>query len=677
MGTVFRAEMVQNRPTGETFLLVLAEPMAMPGRTRLLSTHRPAFRDGPGPPMFPPPPTAPRMTDSTNSPTQPLIPLEILFGNPDRAMPRLSPDGSRLAFVASDEGVLNVWVGQAGAESFEPVTSDRDRGIRTYFWSHDGESILYLQDTGGDEDWHLFQVDLNTSQINDLTPFEHIQAQIIEYSKHHPKRLVLGLNRRDQRFHDAYLLDLSTGDMTLVAENPGNVVGWVADSELAVRGAMAARSDGGFDLRVRATAQSDWEVVLTWSAEENLNSQPVAFSGDGGTLFLLDSRQSNAARLVAHDLATGAEEVMAEDPTYDVSGVEIDPESHKIQLVAFARARVEWEVLDSALAHEMAVLARVEDGDFSILNRTNADDRWLVAFTRDEGPTAYYEVDRAEHEVRFLFYDRPSLTDFKLARMEPVTLTASDGLTIHGYLSLPPNRGSAPLPLVLNVHGGPWARDIWGYDPEAQWLANRGYACLQVNYRGSTGYGKAFINAGDREWGGKMHQDLVDAVQWAVREGIADPARVAIYGGSYGGYAALVGATFTPDLFACAVDIVGPSNLITFINSIPEYWSTYLEVLHQRVGHPEEDEDFLKSRSPLWRVDEIRVPMLIAQGANDPRVKQAESEQIVAAMSQKGIDHEYLLFEDEGHGFAKPENRLQFYRAAESFLARHLNGSNR
>jgi dipeptidyl aminopeptidase/acylaminoacyl peptidase len=615
------------------------------------------------------------MPDTSSKPTSSLIPLETLFGNPDQAMPRLSPDGTQLAYVAPAEGVLNVWVGPVGGERSEPVTSDRDRGIRTYFWAHDGESVLYLQDTGGDEDWHLFQANLTTNQTRDLTPFEHVQAQVIEYTKHHPTRMVLGLNRRDQRFHDAYLLDLTTGDMELIAENPGDVVGWVVDAELAVRGAMAARSDGGFDLRVRPTADSDWGVVLTWNANENLNSQPVAFSSDGDMLYLLDSRHSNTARLVALDLETGVETVLAEDSTYDVSAVEIDPDSREVQLVAFARARVEWQALDPFLARELAVLGRVDDGDFAIVNRTDADDRWLVAYTRDQGPTAYYELDRTRHEARFIFYDRPALAEYTLAKMEPVTFTASDGLTIHGYLTRPPGTGSDPLPLVLNVHGGPWARDVWGYDPEAQWLANRGYACLQVNYRGSTGYGKAFINAGDREWGGKMHQDLVDAVRWAVHEGIADPARVAIYGGSYGGYAALVGATFTPDLFACAVDIVGPSNLITFVKSIPEYWSTYLEVLHQRVGHPEEDEAFLMSRSPLSRVEDIRIPILIAQGANDPRVKQAESEQIVAAMRRNGIDHEYLLFEDEGHGFAKPENRLQFYRAAEAFLAQHLNGS--
>lgn len=617
------------------------------------------------------------MSDTRNDPAPSLIPLELLFGNPDRAMPRLSPDGTRLAFLAPDEGVLNVWVGPVGQERFQPATGDRDRGIRTYFWGHDGESILYLQDTGGDEDWHLFRVDLTTNHVSDLTPFEHVQAQVIEYTKHHPTRMVLGLNRRDQRYHDAYLLDLMTGDMQLIAENPGDVVGWVADAELAVRGAMAARTDGGFDLRVRPTAQSDWEVVLTWSADENLNSQPVAFSADGGTLYLLDSRHSDAARLVAYDLTSGVETVMAEDPVYDVSAVEIDPETREVQLVAFTRARVEWQALDPSMARELAVLARVDDGDFAIVNRTDADDRWLVAFTRDEGPTVYYELDRTRHEVRFLFYDRPALAGYTLAKMEPVTFTASDGLTIHGYLTRPPGEVKAPFPLVLNVHGGPWARDVWGYDAEVQWLANRGYACLQVNYRGSTGYGKTFINAGDREWGGKMHQDLVDAVHWAVDQGVADPARVAIYGGSYGGYAALVGATFTPDLFACAVDIVGPSNLITFIQSVPEYWSTYLEVLHQRVGHPENDKAFLMSRSPLSRVDEIRIPILIAQGANDPRVKQAESEQIVAAMRRKGIDYQYLLFEDEGHGFAKPENRLRFYRVAEAFLAQHLNGSDK
>jgi len=343
-------------------------------------------------------------------------------------------------------------------------------------------------------------------------------------------------------------------------------------------------------------------------------------------------------------------------------------------MVSFVKARVEHEVLDPSIEQDIEEITKLSSGDFGIYNRTDEDDVWLVGFTEDNQPFSYFAYERTKRQGTFLFSNRPALAKHTLSDMTPISFTARDGLTVHGYLHLPIGSKGKDLPLVLNVHGGPWHRDTWGYEPEGQWLANRGYAVLQINFRGSTGYGKEFLNAGDKEWGGKMHDDLVDAVQWAVDEGIADPARVAIYGGSYGGYAALAGATFTPDLFKCAVDIVGPSNLITFIETIPPYWSTYLTLLKQRVGDPETEADFLKSRSPLFSVDRIKIPMLIAQGANDPRVKQSESEQIVAAMRAKGIDYEYMLFPDEGHGFAKPENRLRFYAAAEQFLAKHLGG---
>jgi dipeptidyl aminopeptidase/acylaminoacyl peptidase len=331
-------------------------------------------------------------------------------------------------------------------------------------------------------------------------------------------------------------------------------------------------------------------------------------------------------------------------------------------------------VLDDNIREDFEVIAGLGHGDFAVASRDRADENWLVSFTADDGGASYYSYDRETRSGGHLFDARPDLAEYDLARMEPVSFTSRDGLTIEGYLTLPPGSSERPVPMVLDVHGGPWARDGWGYNPEAQWFANRGYACLQVNYRGSTGYGKKFLNAGNKEWGGRMHDDLGDAVGWAVENGVADAERVAIYGGSYGGYAALVGATFTPDLFRCAVDIVGPSSLITLITSIPPYWKPLLSTFYERVGNPETEREFLESRSPLFFADRIRIPMLIAQGANDPRVKQAESEQFVAAMKDKGIDYEYLLFEDEGHGFARPENRLKFYAAAERFLAKHLGG---
>ncbi len=618
------------------------------------------------------------MTDTQTSLPR-LIPREVLFGNPEKAQPRLSPDRKRLAYLAPLDGVLNVWVGPTdspvGSEDYRPITQDRLRGIRIYFWAEDNRHIVYLQDVGGNEDWRIHATDPETQETRDLTPFEEVQAQLLAKNKRFPDTLLVGLNRENPQVHDVYRLSVSSGDLELVAKNPGNVASWVADRDFRVRGAVAATPEGGFDLLFRETEEAGWRTLVSWGPEDALNSGPVGFSGDGERMYLLDSRDANAARLVTLDLGSGALEVLAGDERYDVGDVLVDPGTHEVQAVAIERARTEWTVLDESIRADFEAIEGLGRGDFAITSRDRADESWLVAFTADDRGTYYYSYDRAKREGAYLFDARPELSEYTLARMEPISFTARDGLEIEGYLTLPPGGTSpAQLPMVLDVHGGPWARDGWGYNPEAQWLANRGYACLQVNYRGSTGYGKQFLNAGNKQWGAAMHDDLVDAVNWAVGEGIADPERVAIHGGSYGGYAALVGATFTPDLFRCAVDVVGPSNLVTLIESIPPYWSTFLATFYERVGNPETEKEFLESRSPLFFVDRIQIPMLIAQGANDPRVKQAESEQIVAAMQEKGIDYEYLLFEDEGHGFARPENRLKFYAAAERFLARHLGG---
>ena len=610
----------------------------------------------------------------TQTSTPQLIPREVLFGNPERTQPRISPDATRLAYLSPVDGVLNVWVGSVGGDDFQPVTEDRERGIRLYFWAEDDRHILYLQDAGGDENWRLYSVDLEDGKTRDLTPFEGVQAQVVDKSKHFPDEILISINKRDARLHDAYRLRLSSGEMELVAENPGNVAGWVADAGFEVRGAVTAKPDGGFDLLVRETGSEDWTTAVNWGPEEGLSSGPVGFSGDGRRIYLRDSREANAARLVALDLATGDTDVLVEDTRYDVADVMVHPDTHEAQAAAVERARAEWTVLDDSIRDDFEAIRNLARGDFGVTSRDRADENWIVGFTADDGGASYYVYDREKKSGEHLLDARPDLAEYTLARMEPVSFTTRDGLKMEGYLMLPPGENQENLPMVLDVHGGPWARDGWGYDPEAQWFANRGYACLQVNYRGSTGYGKEFLNAGNKEWGAKMHDDLVDAVRWAVEEGVADPERVAIFGGSYGGYAALAGATFTPELFRCAVDIVGPSNLMTLINSIPPYWEPLKAIFTKRVGDPETEEEFLKSRSPLFSVDRIGIPMLIAQGANDPRVKQAESEQIVAAMKEKGIAHEYMLFEDEGHGFARPENRLKFYAAAEKFLAEHLGG---
>jgi dipeptidyl aminopeptidase/acylaminoacyl peptidase len=610
-----------------------------------------------------------------------LIPRQVLFGNPERISPRISPDGTQLAWIAPSDGVLNVWVAPANRGQREGidwsaarvVTDDTDRGIRMFAWAHDGRHLVYLQDTGGDENWRLHDVDLVTMQRRDLTPFDNVQTQLIAGERKFPTELLIGLNRDNPQLHDVYRLDLTTGELTKEVENPG-FVGWVADSQLVVRAGVAPQPDGSLVVMVRGSAGEDWRPLLSIDVEDMMTSELIAFSEDGASLLAVSSVRADTGRLVRLDLATGAADVLAEDPDSDVTGVRLHPDTREPQIVTFRKDRSEYRVLDPDVEADLTAIRALHPGDPSFAGTDDADATWLIGFTNDTGAVPYYSYDRETRTGQFLFEHQPELSRYELAAMEPFSFTSRDGLTVHGYATFPPGAGREGLPMVLNVHGGPWARDEWGFNPEAQWLANRGYLCVQVNFRGSTGYGKAFVNAGDREWGGRMHDDLVDAVAHVTGQGWADPARVAIYGGSYGGYAALVGAAFTPELFRCAVDIVGPSNLKTLIETIPPYWAPMISQFHRSVGDPAKDADFLWSRSPLSRADNISIPLLIAQGANDPRVKQAESEQIVAALKRAGIDHEYMLFPDEGHGFAKPENRLRFYTAAERFLAKHLGG---
>ena len=607
-----------------------------------------------------------------------LIPRRVLFGNPERVSPRISPNGSSLAWIAPHDGVLNVWTAPVGAggvdwDAAQVVTGDTDRGIRVFRWAHDGRHLLYLQDSGGDENWRLYDVDLATMARRDLTPFEGVQAQILATEKKYPTEVLVGLNRDNPALHDVYRLDLVTGELAKEVENPGFAL-WVADTDLVTRAGVEMLPDGDMVIQVRDRADGEWRPLLSLAAEDAMTSEPVAIGADGTTMLAISSAGADTGRLVRIDLGTAAAQVLAADPEADVSGVRLHPDTREPQLVSWLKERREYSVLDPSVAGDLAAIKALHHGDPDLVSRDNSDTLWLVAFTNDTGPVPFYLYDRRRREGRFLFDHQPELSRYELAPMEPFSYTARDGVVIHGYATFPPGAGRAGLPMVLNVHGGPWARDAWGFDPTAQWLANRGYLCVQVNFRGSTGYGKAFVNAGDKQWGAAMQDDLTDAVAYATGQGWADPARVAIFGGSYGGYAALAGVTFTPDLYRCAVDIVGPSNLKTLIETIPPYWQPQVALFHRRVGNPETDAEFLWSRSPLSRAAIIRTPLLIAQGANDPRVTQAESEQIVGALRAAGIDHEYMLFPDEGHGFAKPENRLRFYAAAERFLARHLGG---
>jgi dipeptidyl aminopeptidase/acylaminoacyl peptidase len=613
----------------------------------------------------------------------PLIPRSVLFGNPDRMAPSLSPDGTRLGFVAPDEGVLNVWVGPAdGSAAAAPVTHDRDRGIRDYLFCHDDRHLVYLQDTGGDEDWRLYLLDLDTREAALVTPEEKVQAQILAHNRWHPTTMLVGLNADNPQLHDLYRLDLATGALTKAESNPG-FLAWVVDTELRARAGITMRTDGGAVLvrRVEGSGAggsgddpTEWEPLLEVPPDDATTTDVVGIDRDGDTLWLTTSIEANATGLVRLDLRTGGWERVAGDDRYDIAAVWVEPETRTPQAVVYDEERTRIVALDHSLDADLERLRALGDGELGVDRRERSDTRWLVSLAVSDGPVRYYVYDRRSGETTYLFAHNDALDQYQLAPMEPFELTARDGLRVEGYLTFPPGLDRSNLPAVLNVHGGPWARDRWGYNPDAQWLANRGYLCVQVNFRGSTGYGKSFLGAGDKQWGRAMHDDLVDAVDHLVAAGLVDRERVAVMGGSYGGYAALAAAAFTPDVFRAAIDLVGPSNLLTLLASVPDYWEPMRAMLYQRVGHLEDDKDMLWERSPLSRVDDIRIPLLVAQGANDPRVKQAEAEQIVAALKDKGLPHEYLLFADEGHGLAKPANREVFYDAAERFLAEHLGG---
>jgi dipeptidyl aminopeptidase/acylaminoacyl peptidase len=601
-----------------------------------------------------------------------LIPREVLFGNPERTMPRLSPDGKLLAYLAPHEGVMNVWVRTVGRQDDRAVTRDRKRGIRFYQWQYDSRHILYFQDLDGDENFHVYQTRLEGEITRDLTPFQGIRAQEFFLDQKYPEQALVGLNLRDRRLFDIHRLDLRTGAVELDTQNPGDVSGWTTDNSFRVRIAQVTTPDGGTEIRQRDGPQSPWRTLLKWGPDESFGGVP-GFAPDNKSVYVISSVEANTSRLLR--LAPGGKpEVLAEDRQFDLGGWMRHPATRRLEAVRFIRERSEWQVLDPSVEADFEALAKVRDGDFSVVSRDLADKAWLVSYMVDDGPVVFYTFDRASRKATLLFTERPVLEKYQLAKMRPVSFSARDGMKLFGYLTLPVGVEPKTSPMVLLVHGGPWGRDVWGNNSLVQWLANRGYGVLQVNFRGSAGYGKDYLNAGDKEWGAKMHDDLIDAKRWALQNGYADPRKVAIMGGSYGGYATLAGLAFTPEEFACGVDIVGPSNLVTLLSTIPPYWVPMKAMFTKRVGSLETEEDFLRSRSPLFKASQITKPLLIGQGANDPRVKQAESDQIVKAMRDNGKPVEYLVFPDEGHGFARPENRLRFYAAAEAFLARYLGG---
>jgi len=602
--------------------------------------------------------------------TTPLIPREVLFGNPERADPQISPDGTQLGYLRPVDGVLNVWIRTLGKNDDRVVTEDKHRGIRNFLWQYDNQHILYTQDLGGDENWRLYQTDIATKQTKDLTPFDKVRVDVVAYGWKSPNTILVQMNKRDPKVFDVQRIDLTTGKIELDTENPGDVGGWQADNDLQIRGAQVQTADGGTIIRVRDDSKSPWRDLIKWSSDETFGGVN-GFSPDNKSLWVTTSLDVNAARLLEIDIATGKRKVITEDPQFDVRSTINNPKTNALEAVSYAKQRTEYVFVDPKIKADFEVLKSVRKGDIASISPNLDDTKWIVGFVSDDAPAYWYVYDRVTRKATPLFSSRPLLEKYKLSEMKPVEFEARDGMKLYGYLTTPAGMDAKNLPLVEFVHGGPWARDQWGFDRYAQWLSNRGYAVLQLNFRGSTGYGKQYVNAGDRQWAGTMHTDLLDGKDWVARQGIADPAKVCIMGGSYGGYATLAALAFSPDAFACGVDIVGPSNLNTLLKTIPPYWSTIVATFRKRMG---DSEEILSQQSPLFKADQIKVPLLIGQGANDPRVNKAESDQIVAAMRKNDKPVQYYVFPDEGHGFARPTNNMAFNAASEEFLAKYLGG---
>ncbi|WBY17854.1 S9 family peptidase [Erythrobacteraceae bacterium WH01K] len=613
----------------------------------------------------------------------PLIPRDVLFGNPTRAGGQISPDGQWLGWLAPQDGVLNVWIAPADdPDDARVLTKATDRPIRQYFFAPDSRSILYVQDKGGDENFLMYGVNIETGSETTLTDFENTRVQIVGASDRYKDKVLVGLNNRDPRFHDVHLLDLNTGALELVIQNDA-YAGFVADDNLDLRLALRPNAAGGMDFFRVENGKVEEEPFSSTDLADSLTTSPAGFTRDGQTLYWTDSRGRNTAALIAMDVESGETRVIAEDARADIGGTLRDQDTGEVQAYSVNYLKTEWTALDSDIGAALDWLDERLDGAFGINSRTDDDRKWLVWNDPLTAPTKVYLFDRDAETLTEFYTGRPDLEGAPLQPMQALEIESRDGLTLTSYLTLPPGTDTdadgvpeKPVPMVLLVHGGPWARDGYGYNSTHQWLANRGYAVLSTNFRGSTGFGKEFISAGDLEWGRKMHDDLLDAVQWAVDRGVTSRDKVAIMGGSYGGYATLAGLTFTPDEFACGVDIVGPSNLETLLSTIPPYWEPLIAQFHERMGNPNTREGLamLKERSPLYSAQNITKPLLIGQGANDPRVNQAESDQIVEAMKSNDIPVTYVLYPDEGHGFAKPENNIAFNAIAENFLATCLGG---
>jgi dipeptidyl aminopeptidase/acylaminoacyl peptidase len=613
----------------------------------------------------------------------PLIPRQALFGNPTKTGGQISPDGKWLSWMAPHNGTLNVFVAPVSdPAAARRLTNITDRPPAGYFWAPDGKSIMYIRDKGGDENFLLYGVNVATGVETTLTPFDKTRVNIVGASTIHKDKVLVGLNNRDPRYHDVHLLDLNTGKTTLVMRND-SYAGFLADNNLTLRMATRPNEQGGTDFFPILNGKVADTPIESTTLEDALTTRPAGFTTDGKTLYWLDSRGRDTAALYAQDVATGRRTLIAENARADLGGTLRDPATGEVKASSVNYLRNDWTALDPKVQASFDFLRSRLRGDWGVQSGTDDDRLWIVWNDPLTAPTQSYIYDRTAGTLTSFYTSRPELEGAPLQPMHAREIRARDGLTLISYLTLPPGSDSnadgvpdRPVPMVMVVHGGPWSRDGYGYNATHQWLANRGYAVMSVNFRGSTGFGKKFISAGDKMWRTAMQDDLADALAWAVQQGITTQDKAAIMGGSYGGYAVLANLAFYPGRFACGVDIVGPSNLETLLKTIPPYWVPIVRQFHDRMGNPNTPEGLaaLKEMSPLYAADRINRPLLIGQGANDPRVVQAESDQIVAAMQKANIPVTYVLFPDEGHGFAKPENRIAFNAVTENFLAPCLGG---
>tara|TARA_B100001142_G_scaffold71623_2_gene72279 strand:- start:5942 stop:7840 length:1899 start_codon:yes stop_codon:yes gene_type:complete len=604
----------------------------------------------------------------------PNIPLEDFFRNPEKSSFQLSPNGEFISYMKPWEDGnrrMNVYVKPINSDEEIRLTKASKRSLYGYFWLNDNR-IAYIQDKGGDENIHIYAVNIDGSNDIDLTPFDNIQARITDDLEEDEDFMLVEINKRNPQVHDVYRLNVNTGDLELIAENPGNISGWMTDNDGKLRIAMT--SDGvNSSLLYRKNEKDDFKEVLTTNFKESVS--PLFFTFDNKELYVSSNRHRDKSSIYKFDLEEGTEtDLIFEHPNVDVYGLMKSKKRKIITGVSFYTDKQNYKFYDAWRRDlQLSLEDKIPGVEVRVSSLSKDETKSIVVAFSDRTRGTYYYYDIKEDKLTKLADLSPWLNPDEMSEMESVKYESRDGLIIHGYLTLPVNyKEGDKLPVVVNPHGGPWVRDYWGFNSEIQYLANKGYAVFQMNYRGSTGYGRNFWEKSFKQWGKTMQDDITDGVNWLINEGIADPDRIAIYGASYGGYATLAGLTFTPDLYACGVDYVGVSSLFTFMESMPPYWELYRDMMYEMVGHPENDKELLASASPLLHIDKIKAPLFIAQGANDPRVKKSESDQIVDALQKKGIDVPYMVKNDEGHGFYNEENQFDFYRAMGDFLNKHL-----